>query len=187
MQWELHDLARKYAEDRGYACVGDEDQGQMILTRWESVLHCLETDPASAAGQVDWVAKHELLLAYMDRHGFGWDDGHVAAIDLQYHDMRPERSLFGRVRTEHLVAEEDVERAMSSPPPDTRAYFRGECLRRFASSIVAANWDSIVFDTGEDPLRRVPMMEPLRGTASHVDTLFEECDSPAELLKRLGS
>ena len=187
LQWELHDLSRKYAEDRGLACVGDEEQGQMILARWESVLHALESDPASAAGEIDWVAKHELILAYMDRHGFGWDDGHVAAIDLQYHDVRPERSLFERVQTEHLVAEEDVQRAMSSPPPDTRAYFRGECLRRFASSIVAANWDSIVFDTGEDPLRRVPMMEPLRGTASHVDTLFEECDTPAELLKRLGS
>jgi hypothetical protein len=33
----------------------------------------------------------------------------------------------------------------------------------------------------------VPMMEPLRGTASHVDTLFAECDTPGELLRRLGS
>jgi proteasome accessory factor A len=57
----------------------------------------------------------------------------------------------------------------------------------FASSVVAANWDSVVFDVGEDPLRRVPMMEPLRGTARHVDTLFEDCESPAELLRRLGS
>jgi hypothetical protein len=30
-------------------------------------------------------------------------------------------------------------------------------------------------------------MEPLRGTAAHVDTLFEGCASPAELLERLGS
>jgi proteasome accessory factor A len=45
----------------------------------------------------------------------------------------------------------------------------------------------MVFDLGTDPLRRVPMMEPLKGTAAHVDTLLEGCTSPAELLERLGS
>ena len=52
---------------------------------------------------------------------------------------------------------------------------------------MAANWDSLVFDIGADPLRRVPMMEPLRGTAAHVGTLFDECTTAAELLDRLGS
>jgi proteasome accessory factor A len=52
---------------------------------------------------------------------------------------------------------------------------------------VAANWDSIVFDVGREPLRRVPMMEPLRGTADHVARLIDESDSAAELLDRLGS
>ena len=88
---------------------------------------------------------------------------------------------------EQLTSEEDVARATTSPPDSTRAYFRGRCLERFSSAIVAANWDSVVFDIGEDPLRRVPMMEPLKGTARHVDTLFEGCDTPAELLRRLGS
>jgi proteasome accessory factor A len=76
---------------------------------------------------------------------------------------------------------------MTEPPRDTRAYFRGRCLQRWASSIAAANWDSLVFDLGEDPLRRVPMMEPLRGTSAHVDTLFEECETPSALLEALGS
>jgi hypothetical protein len=108
-------------------------------------------------------------------------------MDLQYHDIRPERSLFARLDTERLVSEESVTTAVTEPPTDTRAYFRGRCLQRWASSIAAANWDSMVFDLGSDPLRRVPMMEPLRGTAAHVDTLLEGCESPAELLERLGS
>jgi proteasome accessory factor A len=36
-------------------------------------------------------------------------------------------------------------------------------------------------------LRRVPMMEPTRGTKAHVGTLLDECETSAELLKRLGS
>ena len=88
---------------------------------------------------------------------------------------------------ERLTNDEEVARATTAPPETTRAYFRGRCLERFSSAIVAANWDSVVFDIGEDSLRRVPMMEPLKGTARHVDTLFEGCETPAELLRRLGS
>ena len=76
---------------------------------------------------------------------------------------------------------------MSEPPSDTRAFFRGRCLQNFAEDVVAANWDSLVFDVGSDALRRVPMMEPMRGTAAHVDTLFDECETAADLLRRLGS
>ena len=187
MQWELFDLGRKYAEDRGLACLGREEAGAEVIRRWESVLTGLETDPHALADQLDWVAKYRLIDGYRERHGLSWRDHKLAAMDLQYHDVRPEKSLFAKLGTERLVTEAEVERAVTEPPPDTRAYFRGRCLQRWASSIAAANWDSLVFDLGSDPLRRVPMMEPLRGTAPMVDTLFEGCSTPAELLERLGS
>jgi proteasome accessory factor A len=44
-----------------------------------------------------------------------------------------------------------------------------------------------VFDVGRDPLRRVPMMEPLRGTADHVGSLIDTSETAAELLERLGA
>jgi Pup amidohydrolase len=188
LQWELHGLARKYADERGLACLGeDPDVARMVLDRWEHVLHGLETDPDSLAGQLDWVGKRRIVEGYRQRHGLDWGDQHLAAVDLQYHDIRPAKSLFARLDMERLVDRADIEHAVTEPPATTRAYFRGRCLSLFASSVVAANWDSVVFDVGEDPLRRVPMMEPLRGTARHVDTLFEDCESPAELLRRLGS
>ncbi len=186
MQWELLDMARKYANDRGLDCVGAE-VGADVLHRWESTLTALEVDPMSLSGRLDWIAKRKLVEAYRDRHGLSWNDPKLAALDLQYHDVRQGRSLFARLGTERLVSEESVVEAMTEPPRDTRAYFRGRCLQRWASSIAAANWDSLVFDLGEDPLRRVPMMEPLRGTSAHVDTLFEECETPSALLEALGS
>jgi proteasome accessory factor PafA2 len=187
LQWELFDLARKYAAERGLEALGDEEVGRRVLDRWESVLHGLESDPQSLASQLDWVAKLRLVEAYRDRHNLDWDDSRLAALDLQYHDLRPAKSLFARLSMERLTDDAEVARATSEPPATTRAYFRGRCLERFSSAIVAANWDSVVFDVGEDSLRRVPMMEPLKGTARHVDTLFDGCDSPAELLRRLGS
>ena len=113
IQWELFTLARKYADDRGLACMGDEAVGEEVLRRWEAVLEGLETDPMSLARQLDWVAKLQLLEAYQDRHHCGWDDHRLAAMDLQYHDLRPERSLFARLDTEHLVSIEEAASAVT--------------------------------------------------------------------------
>jgi Pup amidohydrolase len=186
MQWEYLDRARKYAEEHGLDCVGGEEVGTEVLTRWEAVLTGLETDPDSLADQLDWVAKRRLLSAYAERHDLRWDDARLAAMDLQYHDLRPGRSLAARVGLERVTTDDEVARAVEEPPDDTRAYFRGRCLQRWPDRIVAANWDSIVFDVGGDPLRRVPMMEPLRGTAAHVGSLIDGCESAAELLEKLG-
>ena len=158
-----------------------------MLDRWEQVLTGLETDPGSLAGQLDWVAKHRLIDGYRQRHDLAWDDARLAAMDLQYHDLRPEKSLYERLGMERLVDDDEVLAAETTPPPDTRAYFRGTCLARWPADIVAANWDSLVFDLGGDPLRRVPMMEPTRGTVEHVGSLLDEVTSAAELLDRLGS
>ena len=90
-------------------------------------------------------------------------------------------------KVERLVDETDVIEAMTEPPGRTRAYFRGTCLARWPDSVVAANWDSIILDVGSDPLRRIPMMEPLKGSRAYVEKLFDECTTPAELVERLAS
>ena len=127
--------------------------------------------PRPWSRQLDWVAKRRLIEAYRDRHGCGWDDGRLAALDLQYHDLRPERSLYARLGMERLVDDEAVAAAVTDPPRRTRAWFRGTCLARWPDAVVTANWDSLVFDLGTDPLRRVPMMDPLKGTADHTAAL----------------
>ena len=51
-----------------------------------------------------------------------WDDSRLAAVDLQYHDLRPERSLFARLDTERLVDEDVVrggDRAAPAAPGPT--------------------------------------------------------------------
>ncbi|MFQ5558605.1 MAG: depupylase/deamidase Dop [Acidimicrobiales bacterium] len=184
VQWELYEQCRIYVERHGTDNTGGPT-AKLVLQRWEDVLTALDDDPLILADQLDWVAKHRLLDGYRDRHGLEWDDQRLRAMDIQYHDLRPGRSLAAKVGLQGLVEDSDAEVAMHEPPSDTRAYFRGRCLQRFAADVVAANWDSIVFDVGADALRRVPMMEPMRGTAAHLGTLFDECDSAADLVRRL--
>ena len=186
IQWEILDASRKYVEEHGTDNVGGHTAHE-VLDRWEAVLAGLETDPMQLADQLDWVAKYRLLDGYRERHGVGWDDARLRVMDIQYHDMRPDKGLAARVGLERLVDDAEAEIATAEPPHDTRAYFRGRCLQHFPDHVVAANWDSLVFDVGAEALRRVPMMEPMRGTEAHVARLFDECDSAAELLRRLGS
>jgi proteasome accessory factor A len=190
LQWEFLRLAQKYADETGLEQCGG-DIGHLVLERWEATLAALERDPTSLDGQLDWVTKLSLLEAYRDRDGLAWDDPKLALLDLQYHDVRQERSLYERLvragKVERLVDEEAVERGMTEPPDRTRAYFRGQCLARWADSVVAANWDSLILDVGTDPLRRIPMMEPLKGSRAHVEALFAQCSTPGQLVEQLGS
>jgi proteasome accessory factor PafA2 len=187
IQWEMFTKARRYDKERGLESLGDQTVAAMVLDRWEAVLTDLEADPMNLTDQLDWVAKLQLMEGYQDRHGCSWTDNRLAAVDLQYHDLRPERSLFARLPMERLVDAEAINRAVSEPPRTTRAWFRGTCLARWPVAVVTANWDSLVFDLGTDPLRRVPMMDPLKGTAEHTAELLELSKTPAELLERLSS
>lgn len=185
IQWGLLERAQRYADSHGLEVV-DPTVGAVVLDHWEQVLTGLEKDPLSMADQVDWVAKWRLIEGTAARHHLAPGDARLKAIDLQYHDLRPERCLADRVGLRRLVDPADVARAVTEPPTTTRAYFRGRCLARFPDEIVAANWDSMVFDLGRDPLRRVPMMEPLRGTAAHVASVIDQSATAAELLEHLN-
>jgi proteasome accessory factor A len=186
IQWALLERARKYERSHGLEAVG-ETVGTEALQWWETILQGLESDPGTVADVVDWVAKQRLVDAYAERHGVRPGNDRLKALDLQYHDMRAERCLATRVGLRTIADPADVERAITEPPDSTRAYFRGRCLSKWPDDIVAANWDSMVFDVGRDPLRRIPMMEPLRGTAAHVAMLIDSSDTPAELVARLDA
>ena len=186
IQWHHYERARKYQSSHGLEAV-DESVGDEVLDLWETMLTGLETDRASVAHLIDWVAKQRLVDGYAARHDLRPGDNRLKGIDLQYHDMRADRCLALRVGLRTIVDPGDAQRAMHEPPADTRAYFRGRCLAKWPESVAAANWDSIVFDVGRDPLRRVPMMEPLRGTAETVGRLIDDSATPAELLARLGA
>ena len=188
LQMEYLDLARKYVEDRYGADV--DAQTADVLARWESVLNRLETDPMQCARELDWVAKLQLLQQYRDRDGLEWDDAKLHLIDLQYSDIRPDKGLYHRLvrlgRMERLLDDADVVDAMHHPPEDTRAYFRGRCLEKYADKIAAASWDSVIFDLpGRESLQRVPTVDPLRGSRAHVGELLDSCDTAEALFEAL--
>jgi proteasome accessory factor A len=188
LQMEFLEQARKFVEDR-YGTDVDE-QTTDVLDRWESVLTRLADDPMSLLRELDWVAKLELLQGYRDREGLDWDAHKLQLVDLQYSDVRQEKGLYNRLaargRMQRLVTDAEIDRAVTEPPTDTRAYFRGRCLAKFADDVAAASWDSVIFDVGRDSLQRVPMLEPTRGTQAHVEDLLARCTTAAQLVDEIA-
>ncbi len=185
LQWAFFERASSFVEGRG----GPDEATAEVLGHWESVLDKLGRDPMSCADQLDWVAKLRLLEGYREREELGWASPKLALVDLQYSDVRPEKGLYHRLVTrgamQTLFEPAQVSAAMLEPPHDTRAYFRGRCLAEYSSEVVAASWDSVIFDVGRESLVRVPMMEPERGTKAHVGALFDRCESAKDLLEAL--
>ena len=166
--WEYHDRAAAFVAERSRAASPTPTRPRSC-TGGARCSTGSRRDPMEARREVDWVAKLAVLEGYRERDSLGWGDPRLKAVDLQWSDVRADRGLAHRLvatgRLEVLVDEADVRRAVEEPPTDTRAWFRGHCLRRFPDDVVAASWDSVIFDVaGQRTLQRVPMLEPLKGT-----------------------
>lgn len=185
VQWRYFETVSRHARRIGVAPVWED-----LIDEWEQVLADLERDPMETADRLDWTAKLRILEGYRRRDDLAWNHPKLRLLDLQYHDVDPNRSLYQRLvdrgAMRRLFDDAEVAAAVFDPPCDTRAFFRGSCVRRFPEALVAANWDSLIFDVGEESLKRVPMMEPLKGTSRHVAELLEASPDAAAMVRALG-
>jgi len=184
IQQEYLEMALAYASSRSLDPVTKD-----VLAKWQEVLEALERDPMELADRVDWVIKQALIEGFIERKSLDWEAPQVPMLDLQYHDVRPDKGLFHMLerqgRTARIVTDEEIHAAITHPPEDTRAYFRGECLRRYGSAVFGVNWDSISFGLNEEPIKRVLMAEPLKGSKVHVEELLRDSPTAADLVKNL--
>ena len=187
VQKAYHEAAAKFVAAEYGADV--DEQTADVLDRWISVLDRLGGDPLDLADELDWPAKLRLLEGFRSRDGLSWGAHRLALVDLQYADVRKDKGLYNRLvfrgSMKTLVTEEAVLEAMTTPPEDTRAYFRGRCVAKYADRLAAASWDSVIFDIGRDSLVRIPTMEPTRGTKAHVGALLDAADDATELVDAL--
>jgi proteasome accessory factor PafA2 len=184
------DLQRAYHERAAQHIDAEGDATEReVLTLWGEILDILGHDPMDCSDRLDWPAKLRLLESYRARDSLGWAAPRLHMIDLQYSDVRMDKGLYNRLVTRgsmrRLVDEEEVRAAVTTPPEDTRAYFRGRCLERYPAAVAAASWDSVIFDLGRESLVRIPTLEPLRGTRAHVGELLDAAASAEDLVNSL--
>ena len=147
-------------------------QGLVALEQWS------RDGSGPAAHLVEWVAKYELCEGLRRRSGTGWDDARLAALDIQWADLRPGRSVVDKLdaagRIHRLVTETEVERAADAPPEGTRAAIRGSAINRYPQ-IVGASWTCLVLDIpGHPELLRLRLPDDVAVGADETATILEE-------------
>ncbi len=184
IQQEYFELALAYAASHELDVVTRD-----VLQKWGEVLEALARDPMELSAKIDWVIKKAMIESFMQKKNLDWDSPQVSLLDLQYHDVRPDKGLYFLLerqgRVERIVTDDEIMAAIHNAPEDTRAYFRGECLKRYGSHVFGVNWDSISFGVGDEPIKRVMMVEPLKGTKAHVEELFRSSPKVSDLVKNL--
>ncbi|MDO5671838.1 MAG: depupylase/deamidase Dop [Actinomycetaceae bacterium] len=159
MQQRLCLLVKQEMTRRGYSGYLDD-----VVRRWDEVLENLDKSPHEAAHQVEWCAKLRLFDAMRERMKATWSHPKLAAMDLQWADLRPHKSLVEKLDqsglVERLFTREEVQEAVNTPPKGTRAQLRG-CAVAHLPQLRAASWNSLVVEHAKSTqYLRLPLGDP---------------------------
>jgi proteasome accessory factor A len=171
IQREYLDRALRYADTKGLPPLE-----QKALDMWEHCVAVIEDEPLKLEREVDWVIKHQLIEAYRAKHDLPLGHPRVALVDLQYHDLSRERSLFYKLQDRELVermcTEPDIETAMDSPPQTTRARLRGEFIKRAKERKRDYTVDWVHLKLNDQAQRTVLCKDPFKSRDERVEKLI---------------
>ncbi len=133
---------------------GECPQTDWILTEWESILEGLGKDPMALGSKIDWVAKRLMVESYLEEEGLDWDSDALHSIDLEYHNIDRDKSLFQALQemgeTTRYVDDLDIIDAMTDPPSNTRAAGRAALVKkvvdRKAPRFYVFDWNGAALD-----------------------------------------
>jgi proteasome accessory factor A len=196
IQRQLYEYAQKYQQSN--ACVPEAD---LILECWSHALDGLaqlklsddwdiEDDPWQLSKRLDWLLKLWVINRYRQGQDCSWDHPLLNVLDLQYHNIDKADGIFYRTQaqdlTERILSDDEIKSFVHAAPDDTRAWFRGKCIEKFAKEIYLVNWEVVGFDQG-DTYRMVPLLNPLKGIRRRYQKIFDKAENAAELIELLES
>ena len=146
---DLHREYLKLAEDLR----GRDKETDWVLDNWSATLDQLAIDPMQLSDKLDWVAKKKIIEQYIEATGCQWGDDALFSVDLEYHNIDPEKSLFQPLQdmgqAYRVVDELKIVDAMTEPPSNTRAFARAHLVRdliKSRSSTYWVDWDAVYLD-----------------------------------------
>ena len=171
IQAEYFERALKFAKRRGLS-----PQEQQALDMWGHVMTGLEKDPLTLDREIDWVVKHNLLEAYRAKNQIPFTHPRIALMDLAYHDVNRERSLYSlmeqRGLVERMTDEDAISDAMINPPQTTRARLRGEFIKRAKERKRDYTVDWVHLKLNDQAQRTVLCKDPFKSHDDRVEKLI---------------
>ena len=176
IQAEYLELAERYLR-------GKDPEGDWVLNEWRLVLDALRHDPEVLIDRIDWVTKKWLLESFMEEESLDWHDTWVQSLDLEYHNLNPEKGLYFDLRrrgvVRKLLDDELVNQAIVTPPQDTRARARSVVMRALTGQKAryVIDWDSIYV---EDE-KYLNMDDPFMTYDLESEAFIQECTGLPEI------
>ncbi len=168
--------ARAWCDARPDEGTPNEEMAR-VVDLWGRVLDAIETQDFSAVDtEIDWVIKKKLLDAYRAKLTEGYEHPKLQQIDLAYHNIHPERSLFYLLQRKGLVArwttDEAIDEATRHAPHTTRAALRERFLRAAdeLDASISVDWVQMKVDRPEP--RTVELKDPFANEDERVDDLI---------------
>jgi proteasome accessory factor A len=180
------EIQAQYYQAAERTLAGLDEETDWVLREWGDTLTLLAQERRGLIGKVDWITKHWLLETFMQEERIGWNDPWLASLDLEYHNVHPERGLYRGLEAEgkawRMTAEVDIQQALVSGPADTRGGVRGLCVRRFPDQVKSVQWERIQFTGGLLP-RTLDMDDLFEPDEVHrCLAVFEAAASPMDAL-----
>ncbi len=175
VQWKLHALATHHL-------AGRDPETDWLLESWSYTLDALPNKPEALIGGVDWISKKWLFETFMAEENLSWQDPWLQSLDLEYHNINPERGLFFGLTPakrigewNNLVRQQD---AALTPPADTRASGRSRAVAilRKEKRPYVINWDSIACESHDF----LVMDDPFKTYVSEVERFVRQKEWSAE-------
>jgi proteasome accessory factor A len=160
--WDACDVLEAFLEAAASGRIRLDADAKWTIKAWEQCLGFLRTDPDRLIGRVDWITKRYLLQSFIEAEGAAWDDGWIESLDLEYHNLHPDKSLIHSL-PEAGIHQQGLPKLSKrnyhlEPPDNTRALLRSEAMRtilhRRMSYII--DWDLIYLGEG----RQIPLDDP---------------------------
>ncbi len=168
-------VQRNYLEAAKKYLAGKDQDTDWILQAWEETLNDLETgEMEKLIGRVDWASKLWLLENFMAEEKLKWDDPWLKSLDLEYHNLNPERGLYFGLEEEdkncRRTTSACIQQAMQMPPIHTRAAGRAMLIRKLMQHSLPymVNWTS-VYIGGES----FSMVDPFKTYLKDAKGFFE--------------
>jgi proteasome accessory factor A len=146
------------------------------LNMWKTTMEKLEKDPFGLNREIDWVIKYNLIENYRRRHRIGLAHPKVALLDLQYHDVNPNRGIYFKLlshgQIERITDDSYIEYCLSNPPLTTRARLRGTFVKRAKERRRDFTVDWVHLKLNDQAQRTILLKDPFKANDERVDRLI---------------
>lgn len=184
------DIQRSYLELAQRHLKGSDEESDWVLQEWERTLDDLEKDPMMLSDRLDWVAKKWMLESFREAENLAWDDPWLQSLDLEYHNIDPNRGLYYDLlkqgAIQRVLTDEQIEKASTTPPQDTRAKARADLVHTLSKNRVRyiVDWDSVYLENE----KHLNFRDPFSTYENEAQVFAQEIEDASNgLLDRPGS